>query len=230
MYWFGLNIAISHLFQTLVTFKSLSRSEYKPSGFGSIRIQQLSNSGMDIKRQPLHFQQSSQNVQNSLKHRWEHSLQTWCPSAASPSWILVLTSRPPHEELQNPNFTKCRTSVIPNLCGLVALHISVVWETQRKWPRPSNSQCIELSTWAWSNSLLSKISVSCWPELLQCSFLILRTENLNIWREKMELNWLAHKEVHSPMEAFGAEEFLFLFKLSLFQGEVLKLQITLQTL
>lgn len=44
------------------------------------------------------------------------------------------------------------------------------------------------------------------------SFLILRTENLNIWREKMELNWLAHKEVHSPMEAFGAEEFIFLFK------------------
>lgn len=62
------------------------------------------------------------------------------------------------------------------------------------------------------------------------SFLILRTENLNIWREKMELNWLAHKEVPSPMEAFGAEELIFLFKLSLFQGEVLKLQITLQTL
>lgn len=167
---------------------------------------------MDIKRQPLHFQQSSQNDKNSLKHRWEHLLQTWCPSAASPSWILVLTSSPPHEQLQNSNFTKCRTSVIPNLCGIVALHISVVWETQRKWPRPSNSQFIELSTWAWSNSFLSKISVLCWPELLQCSFLILRTKNLNIWRGKVELNWLAHKEVHSAMEAFGAEEFTSLFK------------------
>lgn len=117
---------------------------------------------MDIKRQPLHFQQSSENDKNSLKHRWEHLLQTWCPSAASPSWILVLTSSPPHEQLQNSNFTKCRTSAIPNLCGIVALHISVVWETQRKWPRPRNSQFIELSTWAWSNSLLSKISVLCW--------------------------------------------------------------------
>lgn len=160
---------------------------------------------MDARRQSLHFQQSSQHDKNSLKHRWEHFLQTWHPSTATPSsilaFILYCVSLCGINLKSNPwTATKFLFHKVQNLSSSKSLlnlwHLPFQLSDRHNgrnpsWVISSLLCCVCAGVREPEDSLFLKclccVGLNNKQSFAAIKFLILRTETSNIWEKKW--NW-----------------------------------------